>query len=306
MVNTSYVARFGLQVSSIKKKFVLLIFQMMSTDKTNYERIAEAILFITENLKKQPSLEEVAAKVRLSPFHFQRVFTEFAGVSPKKFLQFLTADYLKERIKETSNLAEAAELAGLSSQSRVYDLFTGIEAVTPQEFKSGGKGLLITYGYHSTPFGECFMAVTERGICGMTFIEAHSREADFLTFSKKWHFAEIKRNEGVTESYVSRIFQPHFSSLVKVHLLVQGTNFQLKVWEALLTIPRGSLTTYQYIANSIGNPKAVRAVGTAVGENPVAFLIPCHRVIRKEGKLGEYRWGSVRKKVIVGWEAAGI
>ncbi len=276
----------------------------MTTNTYHYERIAKAIEFITDNITAQPSLEEVAEKVNLSPFHFQRIFTEWAGVSPKKFLQFLTADYLKAKIKDTATLVEAAEIAGLSSQSRVYDLFTGIEAVTPQEFKSGGKGLHIDYAYHETPFGECFMAVTERGICGMAFTNEVSKNEDLETFKQKWHFATIEENPSVTEQYVQRIFTPHLSSLDKLHLLVQGTNFQLKVWEALLTIPQGSLTTYQQIADSIGHNKAVRAVGTAVGNNPIAYLIPCHRVIRKEGKLGEYHWGSIRKKALVGWEAA--
>ncbi|MDR6564422.1 MULTISPECIES: methylated-DNA--[protein]-cysteine S-methyltransferase [unclassified Arcicella] len=278
----------------------------MTTDTYHYERIAKAIEFITDNITAQPSLEEVAEKVNLSPFHFQRIFTEWAGVSPKKFLQFLTADYLKAKIKDTATLIEAAEIAGLSSQSRVYDLFTGIEAVTPQEFKSGGKGLHIDYAYHDTPFGECFMAVTERGICGMAFTNEISKDEDLATFKQKWHFATIEENPSVTEQYVQRIFTPHLSSLDKLHLLVQGTNFQLKVWEALLTIPQGSLTTYQQIADSIGHNKAVRAVGTAVGNNPIAYLIPCHRVIRKEGKLGEYHWGTIRKKAIVGWEASKI
>ncbi|MBC8032786.1 MAG: methylated-DNA--[protein]-cysteine S-methyltransferase [Chitinophagaceae bacterium] len=276
----------------------------MENNNYNYERIATAIQFIAENIKTQPTLEEIAAKVFMSPYHFQRVFSEWAGVSPKKFLQFLTTDYLKNTLRETSNIMEAAEIAGLSSQSRVYDLFTGIEAVTPNQFKTGGDGLKIAYGYHTTPFGECFVAVTGRGICGMAFTDSVSREQELLKFARKWHFAEILHNHGLTESYVHRIFQPYLSSLDKLPLVVQGTNFQLKVWEALLTIPEGSLTTYQRIAESIGNPKAVRAVGTAVGDNPIAYLIPCHRIIRKEGVLGEYRWGSTRKKVLVGWEAS--
>ncbi|MDQ6482484.1 methylated-DNA--[protein]-cysteine S-methyltransferase [Dyadobacter sp. LHD-138] len=276
----------------------------MDQETYNYEKIAKAIAFISENAKKQPSLFEVAEEVSISQFHFQRMFTEWAGVSPKKFLQYITADYLKEKIKESTNLVELAEAAGLSSQSRVYDLFTGIEAVTPQEYKTGGKGLQIHYGFHSTPFGECFIAVTERGICAMAFVDEQTKDHQLILLGKKWHFASIEANQVVTENYVNRIFAPHLSSLDRLPLLVQGTNFQLKVWEALLTIPQGAVTTYQQIANSIGNPKAVRAVGTAVGDNPIAFLIPCHRVIRKEGILGEYRWGSLRKKALIGWEAA--
>ncbi len=278
----------------------------MDTGDYNYLRIEAAIKYITENVRQQPSLEEVAAKVHVSPFHFQRMFTEWAGVSPKKFLQFHTAEYLKQRIKDTSSLIEAAELAGLSSQSRVYDLFTGIEAVTPQQFKTGGKGLEIVYGFHYTPFGECFIAATERGICAMAFTDEASKENELLQLKKKWNFAVMNENQSVTLNYINRIFNPHLATLDKLHLLVQGTNFQLKVWQALLNIPQGALTTYQSIANSIGTPKAVRAVGTAIGANPVAYLIPCHRVIRKEGLLGEYRWGSIRKKALVGWEAAKL
>lgn len=278
----------------------------MDQETYNYEKIAKAIEFITTNVKQQPSLFEVAEEVSLSQFHFQRLFSEWAGVSPKKFLQYITADYLKGKIKESSNLVELAESAGLSSQSRVYDLFTGIEAVTPQEYKSSGKGLDIKYGFHQSPFGECFLAITERGICAMAFVDEQSRDQQLILLAKKWHFATIQQDAIATENYLNKIFQPHLSTLGKLPLLVQGTNFQLKVWEALLAIPQGSVTTYQQIAESIGNPRAVRAVGTAVGDNPIAYLIPCHRVIRKEGLLGEYRWGSTRKKALIGWEAANL
>ena len=278
----------------------------MDQETYNYEKIARAIEYLMENVKSQPTLFEVADEVNTSQFHFQRMFTEWAGVSPKKFLQYLTADYLKGKIKESNNLVELAESAGLSSQSRVYDLFTGIEAVTPQEFKSEGKGLNISYGFHPTPFGECFIAVTDRGICAMAFVDSTSRDAQLIMLAKKWYFATIREDSARTAPYISRIFQPALGSLEKLPLLVQGTNFQLKVWEALLTIPQGAVTTYQQIAESIGNPKAVRAVGTAIGDNPIAYLIPCHRVIRKEGILGEYRWGSTRKKALVGLEAAGL
>jgi AraC family transcriptional regulator of adaptative response/methylated-DNA-[protein]-cysteine methyltransferase len=276
----------------------------MDQENYHYEKIAKAIEYITQNVKNQPSLFEVSEEVNTSPFHFQRLFTEWAGVSPKKFLQYITADYLKGKIKESTNLAELAESAGLSSQSRVYDLFTGIEAVTPQEFKTEGKGLSISYGFHLTPFGECFIAVTERGICAMAFVDEVSRAHQLILLGKKWHFASIEPDQQITAGYIHRIFSPNLKTLEKLPLLVQGTNFQLKVWEALLTIPQGAVTTYQQIASSIGNPGAVRAVGTAVGDNPVAYLIPCHRVIRKEGVLGEYRWGSLRKKALIGWEAA--
>ncbi|MCF2490785.1 methylated-DNA--[protein]-cysteine S-methyltransferase [Dyadobacter sp. CY347] len=276
----------------------------MNQETYNYDKIAKAIEFIVANAKEQPSLFEVAEEVSISQFHFQRVFTEWAGVSPKKFLQFITAGYLKEKIRETSNLVELAEQAGLSSQSRVYDHFISIEAVTPQEFKTSGKGLDIRYGIHPTPFGDSFIAVTDRGICAMAFIDESGREGELIALAKKWHYANIHHDQLSTKSFIDRIFGNASGSLEKLPVLIQGTNFQLKVWEALLSIPKGAVTTYQQIARSIGHPAAVRAVGTAVGDNPIAYLIPCHRVIRKEGMLGEYRWGSLRKKALIGWEAA--
>jgi AraC family transcriptional regulator of adaptative response/methylated-DNA-[protein]-cysteine methyltransferase len=276
----------------------------MESDEFNYERIAEAITYIAEHVHEQPTLDQIADQVHISPHHFQRIFTAWAGVSPKRFLQFLTANYLKGKIKETSNLIEAAQIGGLSSQSRVHDLFTTVDAVTPQEYKSEGKGVTITYGFHQTPFGDCFIGVTERGICGLAFLEKDSQEMELNNFKLKWPSALIVRNEEITSKFVHQIFDHQGLHSPKIHLFLKGTNFQIKVWEALLKIPSGALTTYQLIAEAIGNPKAVRAVGTAVGENPIAFLIPCHRVIRKEGKLGEYRWGSTRKKALIGWEAA--
>lgn len=275
-------------------------------DSYHYEKVEQAIQYITENMSRQPSLLEIAGEASMSPFHFQRIFTEWAGLSPKKFLQFLTTEALRARLKETSSISEAADAMGLSGQSRVYDLFTSIEAVTPGEHKSGGKDLKIAYGYHATPFGECFIAITDKGICGMAFMHTSEREAEFASFKSKWRFADLQPNQQLTEQYAVKIFGDRIGALPQLHLLVQGTNFQVKVWEALLRIPEGALTTYKQIAETIGNPKAVRAVGTAVGDNPIAYLIPCHRVIRGEGKLGEYRWGRNRKKLMVGWEASRI
>jgi AraC family transcriptional regulator, regulatory protein of adaptative response / methylated-DNA-[protein]-cysteine methyltransferase len=276
----------------------------MDQQTYNYDKIAKAIEFIVANAKAQPSLLDVADEVNISQYHFQRVFTEWAGVSPKKFLQYITAGYLKDKIKESANLIELAESAGLSSQSRVYDHFTSIEAVTPQEYKTAGKGLLISYGFHNTPFGDCFIAATERGICAMAFVDDATRDEQLIALARKWHYATIKPDQSVTGAFAARIFDPAKKSMEKLPLVVQGTNFQLKVWEALLSIPQGAVTTYQQIARSIGHPNAVRAVGSAVGDNPIAFIIPCHRVIRKEGVLGEYRWGRLRKKALIGWEAA--
>ncbi|QRR00878.1 methylated-DNA--[protein]-cysteine S-methyltransferase [Dyadobacter sandarakinus] len=277
----------------------------MEQDTYNYDKVARAISYIVSNAREQPTLFDVADEVNTSQFHLQRVFSDWAGISPKKFLQYITASYLKEKIRESQNLAELAEQAGLSSQSRVYDHFVSIEAVTPHEFRSGGQALEISYGFHPTPFGECFIAVTSRGICAMAFVDEATRDHQLVLLEKKWHNALIVPDAERTRPFINQIFSPE-KATHKLPLLVQGTNFQLKVWEALLTIPPGAVTTYQHIARSIGSPGAVRAVGTAVGDNPVAFIIPCHRVIRKEGVLGEYRWGSVRKKALIGWEASRI
>jgi AraC family transcriptional regulator, regulatory protein of adaptative response / methylated-DNA-[protein]-cysteine methyltransferase len=274
-------------------------------DNFNYNRIAEAIEFISKNVQNQPELNEVAAAVHLSPFHFQKLFTEWVGISPKRFLQFLTTDFLKSKLHETANLAQAADLAGLSSPSRVYDLFTTLEAMTPAEFRNGGSTLDIYYGVHPTPFGDCLLAATERGVCKLEFVNEATKDLEINQLQTIWHNARLVENQALTATYVAQIFRtPQYKSAEKpkIHLLVSGTNFQVKVWEALLRIPFGGLTTYQKIADAIGSPKAVRAVGTAVGKNPIAYLIPCHRVIRKEGILGQYHWGEVRKKAIVGFE----
>lgn len=270
----------------------------------NYQRIEQAIKYLEENFKQQPELDDVAEKVHLSPFHFQRIFTEWAGISPKRFLQYLTVDYLKDKLQHTRSIAEAAESAGLSSQSRVYDLFTTLEAVTPQEYKEHGSGIGIEYGFHPTPFGLCLLGATERGICWISFVAS---DQDPLTAIEEmklcWHNSVFHENIALTKTFIDQVFFGQ-SGAKKLHLLVKGTNFQVKVWEALLRIPIGDVTTYQDIARSIRNPRALQAVGSAVGSNHIAYLIPCHRVIRKDGILGEYRWSSSRKKSIIGWEMA--
>lgn len=276
----------------------------------NYQRIEQAITYLQQNFHRQPELEEVAEKVHISPFHFQRLFSEWAGISPKRFLQFLTVDFLKQKIQETRNLLDAADAAGLSSQSRVYDLFTTLEAVTPQQYKTSGAGITIQYGFHETPFGICLLGVTERGICWLAFLKEDEEKEALGAMEQHWHNSIVQRNQELTYTYVTQIFHhptPYGRGAGgegKLHLLVKGTNFQVKVWEALLRLPEGSVTTYQDIAKSIHNPNALQAVGSAVGANHIAYLIPCHRVIRKDGILGEYRWSSSRKKSIIGWEMA--
>lgn len=274
----------------------------------NYNRIEKAIQYLEENFQRQPELDEVAEKVHLSPFHFQRIFSEWAGISPKRFLQFLTIDFLKEKLEESKNIVEAADAAGLSSQSRVYDLFTTLEAVTPQEYKERGSGIYIEYGIHETPFGSCLIGVTERGICWLSFIGGVEEDPklELEKMKEYWHNSVFHQNQPLTLAITDQIFslQDTAGAQKKLHVFVKGTNFQIKVWEALLRIPMGEVTTYQGIAQQVRSPKAMQAVGSAVGSNHIAYLIPCHRVIRKDGMLGEYRWSSTRKKSIIGWEMA--
>lgn len=272
----------------------------------NYLRIEQAIQYLEKNFQRQPELDEVAEVVHLSPFHFQRLFTEWAGISPKRFLQFLTVDFLKSKLEESKNLNEAAEAAGLSSQSRVYDLFTTLEAVTPQEYKQSGSGIRIEYGIHATPFGNALIGVTERGVCWLSFTNTDEDPRYELEKMKEhWNNSVFHQDQVLTEAFVKDIFaRKDAKTQKKIHLLVKGTNFQIKVWEALLKLPLGNVTTYQDIATRIQNPKAMQAVGSAVGSNHIAYLIPCHRVIRKDGVLGEYRWNATRKKSIIGWEMA--
>jgi AraC family transcriptional regulator of adaptative response/methylated-DNA-[protein]-cysteine methyltransferase len=275
---------------------------MVIEDKINYLRIEQAIQYLEKNFQRQPELDEVAEKVHLSPFHFQRIFTEWAGISPKRFLQFLTVDFLKEKLQQSKNLAEAAEHAGLSSQSRVYDLFTTLEAVTPQEYKLRGSGLRIEYGFHETPFGLELLGVTERGVCWLSFITTdEDPKYELEKMKEHWDHSIFHHDQELTAGFMEAIFgQQHENK--KLHVFVKGTNFQVKVWEALLRLPLGGVTTYRGIAEKIQNPKALQAVGSAVGSNHIAYLIPCHRVIRKDGILGEYRWNAIRKKSIIGWE----
>lgn len=276
----------------------------MNESRLNYKRIEQAILYLEKNFQRQPELDEVAEQVHISPFHFQRIFTEWVGISPKRFLQFLTIGFLKEKLKESKNLVEAAESAGLSSQSRVYDLFTTLEAVTPQEYKLKGEGIKIDYGFHETPFGLCLLGVTERGICWLSFFNDDEDNRHALeTMKVHWYNSVFHHDQELTKHFINQIFNRGDVN-TKLHLYVKGTNFQVKVWDALLRIPSGNVITYQTVAESVQNPKALQAVGSAVGSNHIAYLIPCHRVIRKDGVLGEYRWNPTRKKSMIGWEMA--
>lgn len=269
----------------------------------NYHRIAEAIEYIKHNFREQPSLEEVAEKVHLSAFHFQRLFTEWAGVSPKKFLQYISLEHAKQILKDQqATLSDAAYEAGLSGTGRLHDLFIKIEGMTPGEFKNGGENLSINYSYAESPFGDILVASTLKGICYMAFVDDEQKALNKL----RQHFfnAHFKQMTDLIQQNALYIFTHDWSKLHQIKLHLKGTPFQLKVWEALLKIPMGELSTYGKIAERIYNPNASRAVGTAIGSNPVAFLIPCHRVIQSSGTWGGYRWGTTRKTAIIGWEAA--
>jgi AraC family transcriptional regulator of adaptative response/methylated-DNA-[protein]-cysteine methyltransferase len=275
---------------------------MNTQENINYNRIADAIDYIKANFKEQPNLDEVAEKVHLSPFHFQRLFTEWAGTSPKKFLQYISVEHAKKILKEnnTATLFDAAFETGLSGTSRLHDLFVNIEGMTPAEYKNGGKNLSINYSFAESPFGNIIVASTPKGICFMAFAE--DEENGFIALKHKFPNAAFNRKLDLAQQNALFIFQHDWSKLSDIKLHLKGTDFQLKVWEALLKIPMGQLSTYGSIAQQIAKPNASRAVGTAIGSNPVAFLIPCHRVIQSTGTFGGYMWGNTRKTAIIGWE----
>lgn len=271
----------------------------------DYARIEQALTYLEANFQEQPDLAEVARRVGLSEYHFQRLFTRWVGISPKRFLQFLTKEYARTLLEDSDSVLTTAYAVGLSSPGRLHDLFITCEAATPGEYKQRGKGLEIRYGFHPTPFGECLLAVTRRGICFLVFVQEGDRKAALQALHARWGQAELALDLAATESLVAQIFplfQPETPASIQLYL--HGTNFQLKVWEALLHIPAGRLVTYADIAASLQMPRAVRAVSRAVADNPIAVLIPCHRVIRKMGVIGGYRWGTARKRALIGWEMA--
>jgi AraC family transcriptional regulator of adaptative response/methylated-DNA-[protein]-cysteine methyltransferase len=270
----------------------------------DYTRIAQAIRYIEVNVDRQPDLNEVAAQVGLSEYHFQRLFTRWAGISPKRFLQFLTRENAKTWLARSGNLLDATYSAGLSSPGRLYDLFVQTEAVTPGEFKTRGSGVAIAYGFHPSPFGECLLALTGRGICFLAFVDA-DRASALEQLRRSWPNAALTETPARTAPVVEQIFS-HATrdSSAPLPLHLHGTNFQIKVWEALMRLSPGQVTTYQALAEQLHSAGAARAVGNAVAHNPVAYLIPCHRVLQKSGHFGNYRYGTARKKAILLWENA--
>ncbi|MGH8459285.1 MAG: bifunctional transcriptional activator/DNA repair enzyme AdaA, partial [Nevskiales bacterium] len=269
---------------------------------SDYERIEKAIRYLEKNFRSQPKLADIAAQVGLSEFHFQRLFQRWAGISPKRFLQCLTAGYAEQLLKEAPNLLDAAYDVGLSSPSRLHGLFVNLHAVTPAEWRDGGAGVTIRHGLHDTPFGRCLLALTDKGICHLSFVEDDEKSA-LDELRGQWPGARLQADAAGTRAVALRIFSRTPEKGTPLHLWVRGTNFQVKVWEALLRIPAGGLVSYGDVAAALGAPQASRAVGSAVAQNHIAYLIPCHRVIRQSGVIGDYRWGAPRKKAILAWES---
>jgi len=271
----------------------------------DYKRIETAIAFLSAHALEQPDLARAARATHMSEYHFQRVFTRWAGISPKRFLQFLTVEHAKRQLLSTKAVLDVTLDSGLSSPGRLHDLFVSAEAVTPGEFKTRGAGIEISYGFHPCSFGICLLGVTSRGVCWLSFLDNGDQRAAARELKAHWSGAKVGENRGVTMPIAAQIFEGIEARMDRpLGLLLMGTNFQIRVWQALLKIPAGSVMTYQAVGKRIGAPRAARAIGGAVGQNAIAYLIPCHRVIRETGLLGGYRWGEDRKRAMLGWEAA--
>ncbi|MEO6149237.1 MAG: methylated-DNA--[protein]-cysteine S-methyltransferase [Mucilaginibacter sp.] len=278
---------------------------METQEAINYHRIEKAIAYIKSNFKNQPDLDDVAEKAGLSPFHFQRMFTDWAGISPKKFIQFLSLEHAKNILKQKqATLFDTAFETGLSGTGRLHDLFINLEGMTPAEYKNGGAALSINYSFAESPFGDIIVASTPKGICYMAF--ADDRDEAFKQLRVQFPNATYSQFADMLQQNALFIFKKDWTELSEIKLHLKGTAFQLKVWQALLKIPVGGLSTYAGVAHDVQMPTASRAVGSAVGDNPVAFLIPCHRVIRSTGEFGQYHWGTDRKTAMIGWEAASL
>jgi AraC family transcriptional regulator, regulatory protein of adaptative response / methylated-DNA-[protein]-cysteine methyltransferase len=274
---------------------------MGTQENIDYNRIADAIEYIRDHFREQPTLDEVAQKINLSPFHFQRMFSDWAGTTPKKFLQYTSVEYAKKILKENQgSLLDTAYETGLSSGSRLHELFTKIEGMTPAEYKNGGQNLAINYSFAESPFGNLIVASTTKGICYMAFEDDEKKALEDLV--ARFPYASFNRKLDLMQQNALFIFQNDWTKLKDIRLHLKGTDFQLKVWELLLKIPMGQLSTYGSIADKMSKPGASRAVGSAIASNPVAFLIPCHRVIQSSGSFGGYMWGTTRKTAIIGWE----
>ncbi len=278
-----------------------------SQQSQDYEKIAQAIRYLDTHRLEQPGLAELAHDLHISEYHLQRLFSRWVGISPKRFMQYLTKEHAKHLLDQSEDMLNTAHRVGLSGPGRLHDIFVACEAMTPGEYKTRGEGLRIRYGFHPSPFGECLVGVTRRGICSLVFIQEGNQKAALSNLISSWPSAEFEQDQDETSAVVPgilAIFQSPSSNPTRIYL--NGTNFQIKVWEALMEIPAGSVAAYQQIAIQIGMPGASRAVGAAIANNPIPVLIPCHRVIRKSGDFGKYRYGAVRKKALLGWEMAKV
>jgi len=282
----------------------------MNACDSDYARVEAAIKYIEERATAQPSLEEVAGQIGLSTYHFQRLFTRWAGVSPKRFLQYITVEAAKKLLDESASVLDTALDVGLSGPSRLHDLFISAEAVTPGEFKRSGEGLEIRYCVRPTIFGDCLVAASPRGLCAVEFLDVtdpRAAPAALETLKRRWNKATFVEDPTAGKAALDLLTPgATLSSSQPLALHLKGSNFQLKVWQALLAIPDGHLISYSQLAEKIGAPGAARAVGTALGQNPIAFIIPCHRVLRASGEIGGYKWGIERKKAIIAFEATAL
>ncbi|HET9870461.1 MAG TPA: methylated-DNA--[protein]-cysteine S-methyltransferase [bacterium] len=268
----------------------------------DYALIERSIRTLADHYAENPPLARLAKDAGLSPFHFQRLFKRWAGVSPKRFAQYLSAENAKRRLRSAKSLLDATFESGLSSPGRLHDLLVSVEAMTPGDYRRRGRDLVIEYGTFPSPFGDCLAALTPRGLCGLAFLDARGPGHALRDFKRRWPLSTFRPNPRRAARVGKQVFAR--KGKARPRLVLRGTPFQLKVWEALLRVPEKALVTYGELARRVGHPKASRAVGTAVGRNPVAYLIPCHRVIRETGVLGDYHWGAARKKALVGWEGA--
>jgi AraC family transcriptional regulator of adaptative response/methylated-DNA-[protein]-cysteine methyltransferase len=274
---------------------------------SDYESVRRIIAFISERWRDQPSLEAMAAHAGLSTTHVHHLFRRWCGLTPKAFLQAITLDNAKALLADSASVLDATYEVGLSGPSRLHDLFVTHEAMTPGDFKSGGAGVTMSFGFHPSPFGEAILVATERGLAGLGFVDDGDRKAALADMRRRWPKAEYAEDVAATAPLAHRIFDPlswHSEQPLRVVLI--GTDFEVRVWQTLLRIPLGRATTYSEIASRVGKPSAARAVGAAVGKNPISFVVPCHRVLGRSGALTGYHWGLTRKKAILGWEAGRL
>ncbi len=274
---------------------------------SDYEIVQRAIAYVTEHFRDQPEVETVARAVGVDGRTLTELFRRWCGLSPKAFLQSVTLDYARRVLRESPNILEASYEVGLSGPGRLHDLFVVHEAMSPGEWKTGGEGLTVYYGFHPSPFGSALVMTTERGLCGLAFADQGGEQAALADMRGRWPNARYAEDSARTVVHAQRIFDSKlWRPNTPLRVVLIGTDFEIRVWETLLSIPMGKAATYSDIAKKLGNPKGARAVGAAVGKNPVSFVVPCHRVLGKSGNLTGYHWGLTRKRAMLGWEAAQV